>query len=414
MSARQSSGRGYEYAAVAMLGITFGLVWLDRNAVNVLMPFIVKDLRFTATEVGLVGSVVSITWALAGYAAGHASDAMGRRKSLLLAAVVLFSLCSAGSGLATSFAALLLARLLMGLAEGPVPPLTIALGLDASAPHRRGANIGMISLLANLMGFVVAPIALVALANRVDWRNAFFVSAVPGLVAAMVLARFLRESRPAQVPGVVVAERPVLRGGLELFRIRNVWVCALTSTFLVAWGVIGAVFLPLFYVQVRGFSAAEMSTLVSIGGVSILIGTFALPAISDRLGRKPVLAAFALLGVLAPLANLYWSGSVFMLGALVLIGNFTAALPPLVIGIIPGESAPAAVRGSVLGLVMGTAELLGGFASPTLTGWAVDHTNLNTPLIIQVGCALAVFGFAQLLKETAPAKSRSRTPHPPQ
>ncbi len=99
-------------------------------------------------------------------------------------------------------------------------------------------------------------------------------------------------------------------------------------------------------------------------------------------------------------------GSPTVLTILVSISGATFALPHLVIGTIPGESLPMLNRGTALGLVMGVAEVSGGFAAPVIAGWAADRTSLSAPLFIAMGCAIAASVLAVLLKETAPAKIR--------
>ena len=118
----------YETALSILLGTTFGVVLLDRFALNILSPFLVVELRLSNGQIGVAASIVSLSWALGAFATGRLADSTGRRKSLLLIAVVVFSLCSVGTGLASSFAALIIARLVMGIAETiggfAVPALT--------------------------------------------------------------------------------------------------------------------------------------------------------------------------------------------------------------------------------------------------------------------------------------------------
>jgi len=104
----------YQFILVALLSLNFGIVFFDRNAVSFLMPFIQPELGLSNTQVGIIGSGLSFTWALAAFGIGKLSDAIGNRKLLLIFATIAFSLCSFLSGLASSFALLLGARLLMG------------------------------------------------------------------------------------------------------------------------------------------------------------------------------------------------------------------------------------------------------------------------------------------------------------
>ena len=113
----------YESRLIWILGITFGFLFFDRNAANFLMPFIANDLHFNNRQVGLVASALSFTWAVSAFLGGLYSDHSGRRKPILLATTVAFSLCSFMSGIAGSFLALFLVRMLMGAAEGPFMPV---------------------------------------------------------------------------------------------------------------------------------------------------------------------------------------------------------------------------------------------------------------------------------------------------
>ena len=114
-------------------------------------------------------------------------------------AVILFSLCSALSGLVGGFLSLLLFRGIMGLAEGPILPLSQSPMVEASSPHRRGLNMGLLQgSAAGLLGAVVGPPLLVALAEALGWRHAFIVSLLPGLLIAWLIWRHVRPDPPAR------------------------------------------------------------------------------------------------------------------------------------------------------------------------------------------------------------------------
>ena len=100
------------------------------------MPFVQPDLGLNNTQVGMLASALSLTWACAAFGIGVVSDKTGSRKGLLIIATLAFSVCSFLSGIATSFAMLLAARLLMGAAEGGVMPISQAL---VAAEVRAGA-----------------------------------------------------------------------------------------------------------------------------------------------------------------------------------------------------------------------------------------------------------------------------------
>ena len=110
----------YENKLLILLSFIFAFVIFDRAALSFLVPFFDKELGLNNTQIGLLTSLLALAWAISGYLMGTLSDKTGKRKQYLIIAVVAFSICSFFSGLAASFAFLLLARIIMGFAEGPV------------------------------------------------------------------------------------------------------------------------------------------------------------------------------------------------------------------------------------------------------------------------------------------------------
>ncbi len=407
----------YETRLIWVLTITFGFVFFDRNAASFLMPFIANDLHFNNTQVGLVASALSFTWAVAAFLGGAYSDRTGNRKSFLLITVVAFSLCSLASGLAASFAALFSTRLLMGMAEGPILPIAQSLVAIESSAAKRGHNMGVMQNFgSNLLGSFAAPLILVAVASTYNWRWAFFLSGVPGLIMALLIAKFVRQPAATSIPATITAPAgaPLAHPGAplahpsmgyrEMVRHRNMWLCMLMAIFMVAWMVLGWAFLPLFYTKIRQIGNGQMSVLMSVLGLSAAFFSFVVPALSDRLGRRPVIVGFNLIGLLVPLAALHFHGSLYMLGALIFIGWSASGTFPLFMGTVPSETIPARYVATSLGMVVGLGEVLGGVGAPAIAGRAADHYGLQAPLMIMGVCAIVGTVLALFLRETAPIR----------
>jgi MFS family permease len=393
----------YQDGLAVVLGLAFGLVFFDRGAISILSPFIVADLHLSNTQLGMAASVVALTWATFGYLVGRRSDATGRRKPYLIVAVIAFSLCSMASGLVGGFVGLLAVRLLMGVAEGPVPPLSTAVLIEASDPHRRGLNIGVYALFSGLIGFVLAPVILVGLATALGWRAAFVVAGAPGLLVAGLLALYVRE-QPRPQP-VVQTARTAASGPLDVLRTRNVWLCALISTLLLGFGGLVMTFMPLFLVNVRHLSPIEMGGVIGVCGMATVGGALVLPTLSDRIGRKPVLVTMATLGGLLPVGALYWTGPTAGLAVVLALAGLGASLPHLAISTVPGESVPDRDRGTALGLVMGVGEITGGLVLVTLGGVAADRFGLAVAPVLAGVCAVGAGLLSLGLVETAPRRA---------
>jgi MFS family permease len=195
---------------------------------------------------------------------------------------------------------------------------------------------------------------------------------------------------------------------IEMLKFRNMWLCMIMSIAMVAWMVLGWAFLPLYYVNVRHYSPGQMSVLMSVLGLSAAFFSFVVPGLSDRLGRRTVVIAFNLIGVVVPAAVLYFDGSAYALAALVFLGWSASGTMPLLMGTIPSETIPARYVATALGMVMGLGEVLGGVGAPALAGWTADRYSLHVPLYMQAGCAVIAATLALFLIETAPARLANR------
>ena len=119
---------------------------------------------------------------------GRVGGRIRQRKLILVVATLAFSLASVVSGFAASFIALLGARLLMGIAEGGIMPITQTL-IASDVPHeRRGLAQGLTQNFgANLLANWLGPLVIVWMGAHYGWRNAFFLSAIPGVIMAMLI-----------------------------------------------------------------------------------------------------------------------------------------------------------------------------------------------------------------------------------
>jgi ACS family hexuronate transporter-like MFS transporter len=403
-SATVRSGAFAQALLVTLLSVNFGILFFDRNALNFVMPFVKPDLGLTNTQVGLTASALSFAWAVSSLFIGAAADRSGRRKAYLVGATIAFSLCSFLSGLATSFLMLLGARLLMGLADGGIAPISQSMTALAVSPERRGLAMGVMQNFgSNLFGSFVAPVLLVGLATAFGWHVAFYLAGVPGLISALLLWRFIREPAAAAVTPSPVATASLFGRLREIFRHRNMVLCVLISVLLVSYLVVCWAFMPLYLTQVRGFEPSTMSWLMGTLGISATVGSFVVSGISDRIGRKSVMIFTSFLGVILPLGALYYGGSVWVLAAIFFFGWALTGIFPLFMGTVPSETVSRAHMATAIALVMGSGEVFGGVLSPFLAGKAADVAGLSAPLWIMLGLCVTAGLLALGLHETAPA-----------
>ncbi|MBO0929784.1 MFS transporter [Fibrella aquatilis] len=391
----------YENALVGLMALTFGCLFFDRLALNFLMPYVAKDLALSNTQIGLLAGALSLAWAVSSYFSTAWAEANDRKKVVFIVAVFLFSICSFGSGLATSFVTLLLARLLMGFAEGPVIPLAQNFVERESSPNRLGLNAGILQAFGSaLFGSILAPVVLVQIAGNVGWRNAFFVAGAPGLLFGLLAWQVIRKSTAASAGK---RDQSALNVG-ELLGYTNIRWGVLTACCVFGWWFATLPFITNYFVTAQGMTADQMGKTMGLLGVSGLLSSIIVPALSDRIGRKPVVLLFCGVGALYPLAVYFLAGSGVQLPAMCLT-YFMMGLLPIVAAVIPSESVPDSLKAKALGFTTAVGEIVGGVMVPALAGVLSD--TVAPAAFLWVSSTMALLGLlcASQLVETAPVKT---------
>jgi len=241
----------------------------------------------------------------------------------------------------------------------------------------------------------------VALAKAFGWRSAFYLAGVPGLIIAGLMWGLIKEPHIEKGPVRHGTAKLTLR---EAFAERNILICASMGVLLVSYLVVCWAFMPLFLTQVRHYDPDTMGWLMGTLGISATVGSFVVAGLSDRIGRKPMMIAMPFLGVILPLGAMFFHGSVWLLALIFFFGWGLNGIFPLFMATIPSESVDPRHTATVLGLCMGTGEVLGGVLSPSIAGYAADQAGLQAPLWIMLGLTIAGGILALGLRETAPRR----------
>lgn len=190
------------------------MVVLDISIVNVALPSIQHDLRFSAAELQWVVNAYTLTFAGFLLLGGRAADLFGRRR-LFLVGLGLFTVTSLIGGLAQNQAWLVAARALQGLGAAILAPatLTILTATFAEGPARARA-LGVWSAVASAGASAGALLGGV-LTDLLSWRWILFVNVPVGVLAVLAARRYLPESRADMVHRHLdVAGAVTVTGGL--------------------------------------------------------------------------------------------------------------------------------------------------------------------------------------------------------
>lgn len=139
------------WMVVVLGGLTI-LSFIDRNALYILIDYIKADFGLTDAQSGLLlGAAFAFLYAFAGLPAGYLVDRFSRRH-LIMAAVVLWSLMTAFSGLASTFGLLFMGRMGVGLGEAFLSPAAGSLIRNALPLQHRARAFGVINACASVGG----------------------------------------------------------------------------------------------------------------------------------------------------------------------------------------------------------------------------------------------------------------------
>jgi MFS family permease len=396
----------YEWRAITLLSLGFGLVALDRFLILPMFPVIMRDLHLQYGDLGNITAALAFTWGAAAFFTGRLSDRVGRRL-VLVTAMLTFSLLVGLSGLAAGVASLILIRALMGLAEGAYVPPSLAATLEASRPRRHGLNIGLQQLAAPLFGLGLAPIMVTQLMQYVDWRWIFLVVAAPGAIVAWLLQRTLREPRAAASRDLPAARLS------DLLRYRNFSLAAAGMACGLSCLTVLSAFVPSYLTDHLGLPQGQMGYVTSALGFGAVIGTVVIPALSDRIGRRPaaLLAAFGGTGALVMIAR-EGPDPVRLFLWLLVAAVFLYALVVLIVGPIAMEAVPVRLRASASGSIIAVGELFGGGVAPAAAGYVAHHYGIERIFLLAIGSAVLAFLVCLALAESAPALiNRARDDH---
>jgi MFS family permease len=373
--------------------------YLDRYIVSAALPSIQKEFGINNMQSGLLGSVFIVVFMLASPLGGYLGDRMPR-KLMVAGGVLLWSLATGASGLATSFLALLIARACVGIGEagyGAVAPSII------SDLYPRTLRTRMLSYF-----YIAIPVGAAAgyglggwLSSAYSWHVAFFAGGVPGLILG-AMAFFIPEPQRGVMDGPDAQTKlPFLVGLKGIGGNKAFWATTVGYT-LMTFSVGGLAFwMPAYMVAVRSMTEDKAGPYFgAVTAVAGILGTLAGGWLGDKLDRKHEGSGLGLSGVGLLLAApcMYVSVNVESLAAtyaIIGVAQFLIFLNSGPINAAIVNCVPPAFRAFAMGLNVLCIHMLGDAISPYLIGGIADVADLTTA--IEVNAVPVFLGGVALL-----------------
>lgn len=423
------------HGLLMLLAMVFADNFVGRQILAVMIEPIKAEFGVSDTAIGLIsGLAFAAVYALLGLPAGRLVDRMPRTR-LLAMSCLLWAVATMACGLAGSFLALAIARMLVAVSESPTTSASLSLIADLYPPQRRSFAISCFTAAPTFSSIIGLSLGAWVV-EYYGWRSGFIAIGMPALVFCAILSFFVREPQRGRWDLAPHAHlpSPLLGMGAEA---RKLWALPAYRCLILAGGLatlssyaIG-MWNTSFLVRSHGLSLQHAGLLVGvICGISAGIGGLLSGWLSDRLCRRhphwqisiPVLGHLAALAALTP--YLLWSDAL-----LVRVGDVPVPTAMLwaalysffaVWWLAPSynlvtQLVPANRRGTAMALQTIVSTLLGVGIGPLITGLFSDmllpqfgQESLRYALML---VNLPVIGAVLLLVRTAHHASRTAYRH---
>ena len=338
---------------VGLTSTAYFMVVLDSVVVITALPRMQGDLHVSLSSLQWTLNAYGIAFAAGIITAAALGDRIGRRK-VFTVGLALFTVASVACALAPNLSELIVARTVQGLGGAVVLPLSLTILTGAFPTERRGMIVGIYGGLAGL-AVAMGPIVGGVITQSIDWHWIFWINAPIGIVAVLLGAALLPESRGPQARLDLVGGALVTAGVVALVwalsRANQVgWSSAQVVGPLAAGLVLLVAFLrwetlvaepmvPLGLFASRDFAIGNVTTFLMSGAIFAggllvteefqlarhfspvgagvrLLPFFATPmlispvagAVSDRVGRRPIIVV-GLSMLTAGFAWVAWRGT---------------------------------------------------------------------------------------------------------
>ncbi|MDI3424080.1 MFS transporter [Streptomyces luteolus] len=357
-----------------------------------LMPQMAQGLGATIPQIGYLITAFALAMAIGGPFLTMTLTKLRPKPALL----TLFAIFLAGNALAataTSYGAMLTARIITGIAAQAFFGVAVSVCSTVTREDIRGRAIGVAMnglMLGTLLGLPMATF----IGGNLGWRAAFWaISLLTVIAAAATFFGVPRLERPGSFGGT-------FREEAQVFKKPQLWLVLSTSTLIIGATFSAFTYLNPILTQISGFRESTVPVLLIAYGAATVIGNSIVGRLADR--RTVSVQAVGLtlntlfLTAFAILADVSTAAVVLMMG----IGLVGVTMNPAMATRVQRTGNP----GPLVNTVHSSFITLGVIIGSSLGGAFVENFGLRSPLWL--GAAIALLGLASLLPELG---RRSRT-----
>jgi DHA1 family multidrug resistance protein-like MFS transporter len=375
------------FSPFLLLCIMGGLaIFSSTMAKNPALPLFIRSLGVDVSTVGLIAAASTIVGILVSLPAGILSDIIGRRRVILIAAIV-FATAPFLYLLITSPWQLVLVRVYHGLATAILGPVAMAAVAD-TFQKGRGEKMGWYSS-ATMVGRFLAPFVGGLLIFSNDFRWVYLADGFAGILALVAAIR-LPLAKTTTGSAWEALKRQRGKYGQEIVSVfRHSGILATSGIEASQYFAFGALetYLPIYLNEKLGFSAWHIGMLFT---AQIIAATFTKPImgkLSDRYGRILLISSGLALGGVTT-AVMIISANYFILLALMAVFGLGLATVTASTSALVADFSKEQSRGSAMGVLSAIMDI-GQSSGPIVAGVLIGAFSYNLTFGV-VGAALVV------------------------
>jgi predicted MFS family arabinose efflux permease len=406
----------YQYSIATLFALTWGLVLLDRNAISILFPILMKEFNLNNAQTGRIVMYTGFGFVISSLLLTPLADKSGLKKIWLVPLIILSGIFSGGSAFAVSLTFMLIVRFLTGFADGPIYPLMTSTLTIQGDPKKFASYIGLMQFSIGVIAMIIGPPLTGRLALYLDWHYAFIFTSLPTIIVGILLWFILKEVRPATVEtgdgkpsDMQTNSHNTLkwRDVPRIFAYRNCTLSYVANVLIMVgfWGVVS--FGTTYWVNEGRLTLEKTVDMTAISGVVGLIWALIIPAILNRIGRKLSASIFTLY-IAASWLVLYVAHGLIAQIAFILVMGCCGFTSVLFMAIICQESVPPAIAATTTAIGMAIGELFGTAIAPRVLGSLGDLYGLKIVFLVGAISTLIAFFITFALKETGKAVLEKR------
>jgi MFS family permease len=357
-----------------LITIGHGLTHWYPATFYLLLPLIGNELGLSYSQIGLIMTCKYIASAMANVPGGVLVDTVGRKGLLMALSLFWIGFPYLLIGFTHSYLMLLACISLVGFGNSLWHPTAIPT-LGRRYPERKGLVLSVHGMGGNV-GDAVAPIIIGAALGFFTWREVVVLNVVPGLVVALLLFVFLGSMRVgARKTGHEAQSFGSYLAGLkDLFRSRSLVLLSTGSAFRTMTQTTLLTFLPVYLAHDMGYSLFWVGACLFALQAAGFAASPVAGHLSDRMGRKQILASSMLGSAVVLAAMAFAGGSAVFIVLVAVLGFFLYATRPVIQAWML-DATPRNMAGSSIGVLFG-AQALGGALGPVLGGIVADRYGL--------------------------------------